>query len=112
MDEAIETVLDIIAEKKDLPTICEGKRDVIALRKLGFTHIIELDGPLYKVVERFEKKSRVQILTDLDAEGKKLYSMLAHDLKQRGVHVDNELRDALFQTDLRQIEGLTTFLGN
>ena len=88
---AKQEFFDLISRKKDLPTICEGKRDVAALKQLGFTRIIELNAPLFAVVERFEKKERVQILTDLDAEGKRLYSRLSSDLKQRGVHVDNEL---------------------
>jgi 5S rRNA maturation endonuclease (ribonuclease M5) len=92
-------------------TIVEGKRDAAALRAFGFTQVVELTGkPLYAVVESIEKGATVQVLTDLDSEGKKLFSMLRADLTQRGVRIDNELRDALFTTELRQVEGLGAYL--
>ena len=109
MNENLE-LLELIGRKKELPTICEGKRDAAALKRLGFTRIIVLNAPLYAIVERFDKKQRVQVLTDLDSEGRKLYSKLSSDLKQRGVYVDNELREALFRTQVRQIESLATHL--
>ena len=50
------------------------------------------------------------ILTDLDAEGKKLYARLNHDLQRHGVRVDNSFREFLFRhTSLRQIEGLDSY---
>ena len=101
----------LLAEKKAVPTICEGKKDVTALKHFGFSQITMLEGhALYQVVELFEKGSTVQILTDLDAEGKKLFAKLRADLSQRGVHIDNALREALFRTDLRQIEGLISYM--
>jgi 5S rRNA maturation endonuclease (ribonuclease M5) len=100
----------LIERKRDVPAVCEGKKDVAALRELGFSVIIELDRPLYAVVERFEKGSTVQLLVDLDAEGKKLFALLRADLTHRGVHIDNELREALFRTPVRQIEGLASYL--
>lgn len=109
----MEELLALLAEKKELPTIVEGKKDVAALRAFGFTHLIPLETrALYQVVELFDKASRVQILTDLDSEGKKLFAKLRADLSQRGVHIDNELREALFRTELRQIEGLVSYLSH
>jgi 5S rRNA maturation endonuclease (ribonuclease M5) len=105
-----EEVLSLIEEKKHLLTICEGKRDVIALRKLGFSNIRELDGPLYKVVESIEKGSRIQLLVDFDAHGRGLYSRLNHEFRQRGVYIDNELRELLFKTGVQHVEGLDTYL--
>lgn len=103
-----DALLELLERKRTLVTICEGKRDAAALRTLGFTRVMMLDAPLYKVVERFEKGSTVQILTDLDREGRKLFAKLRSDFIQRGVRVDNELREALFRTQLRQIEGITS----
>jgi 5S rRNA maturation endonuclease (ribonuclease M5) len=106
-------LLDLLEDKKHIAVICEGKRDVVALKHFGFTHITMLEGhALYQVVEMFDKGSTVQILTDLDSEGKKLFSKLRADLSQRGVRIDNELREVLFKTQLRQIEGLVTYLEN
>lgn len=107
----LDVVLELLAKKKDVLTIVEGKKDVAALRAFGFTNLIELTGkPLYAVVELVEKGTIVQLLTDLDSEGKKLFSQLRADLTQRGVRIDNELRDALFATQLRQIEGLVSYI--
>jgi 5S rRNA maturation endonuclease (ribonuclease M5) len=104
-------LLELLERKRAVVTVVEGKRDAAALRTFGFTRVIELTGkPLYAVVESFEKGSTVQILTDLDCEGKKLFSTLRAGLTQRGIHIDNELRDALFTTDVRQVEGLSAYL--
>lgn len=107
----ILALLKLLNSKKDVLTVVEGKKDVAALRSFGFTNVIELTGkPLYAVVELVEKGATVQLLTDLDSEGKKLFSTLRADLTQRGVRIDNELRDALFETGLRQIEGLNSYI--
>ncbi len=110
MEPTQEQILLLIAQKKDLLTICEGKRDLAALRKLGFTNVRELNRPLYEIVELVEKGRTVQLLVDLDSEGKKLFSKLRADFSQRGVHIDNALRDMLFKTQLRHIEGLDSYL--
>lgn len=106
----VDELLELIEKKKNISTVVEGKRDVEALKKLGFTKLMELNAPLYTIVEHFEKGEIVQLLTDLDSEGKKLYSYLSSDLKQRGVHIDNELREFLFKTQVRQIEGLDSYI--
>ncbi len=49
------------------------------------------------------------ILTDLDSEGKKLYGKLKKQLSNFGIKIDNELRDLLFKTKLRQIEGMKNY---
>lgn len=104
-----EELLELIDEKKHILTICEGKRDVFALRRLGFTNIRELDGPIYKVVESIEKGARIQLLVDFDEHGRGLYSRLNHEFRQRGVHIDNELREALFTTGVQHVEGLDSY---
>jgi len=107
----LDALLELLELKKNVLTIVEGKNDARALRSFGFTNIIELtQKPLYVVVESIEKGATVQLLTDLDSEGKKLFSQLRADLTQRGVRIDNELRDALFKTQLRQIEGLDAYV--
>jgi 5S rRNA maturation endonuclease (ribonuclease M5) len=105
-----EELLELIDEKKDILTICEGKRDAFVLTKLGFTHVRELDGPLYKVVESVDKGERIQLLVDFDAHGRELYSRLNHEFRQRGVYVDNALREMLFRTGVQQVEHLLSYL--
>ena len=89
--------------------IVEGKKDKTALEKLGISNIIELNKkPLYQVVEEISADNdECIILTDLDKKGKELYGKLNSDLQERGVKVNNKLREFLFKnTKLRQIEGI------
>jgi 5S rRNA maturation endonuclease (ribonuclease M5) len=111
-DEAVEEFLELVEEYKDVFTIVEGKSDKAALKHLGFTNVITLSTALYKIVEASieSQEKKVVVLTDLDSEGKKLYSKLKHELGQKGIHIDDKLRNALFKTQLRQIEGLTKYL--
>jgi 5S rRNA maturation endonuclease (ribonuclease M5) len=106
--------LTLLLEKyKDVLAIVEGKKDRAALEHFGFSNIFSLTGPLYAMVEDIlatgEKK--VMILTDLDVEGIKLYEYLRTHLTQKGMHIDNTLRDYLSrETTLRQIERLVTYV--
>jgi 5S rRNA maturation endonuclease (ribonuclease M5) len=96
------------------PIIVEGKRDRASLLDIGIrAEIIELSNKaLFQVVEEVAGKAKkVVILTDLDKEGKRLYSILRRGLLERGVHVDNVFREWLFKnTKLRQIEGFHKYL--
>ncbi len=92
--------------------IVEGKKDKSALEKLGInsSKIFTLNAkPLFVVAEAVAKDYDMAIiLTDLDAEGKKLYGKLNTLLQHLGVNIDNSLRDFLFKnTKIRQIEGLS-----
>jgi 5S rRNA maturation endonuclease (ribonuclease M5) len=106
---AIEEILALIEKEKASLVIVEGKKDRAALEKLGFSNVIILNKPLYEVVEKINAK-RVLVLTDLDKEGKQIYAKLKKDLNKLGVVVDDGLRNLLFKTELRQIEGLTRYL--
>ena len=100
-------------KSSDALIIVEGKKDKAALASLGITNTFSLDRwPLYKIVEHIaEKTKECIILTDLDEEGKKLYSTLNRGLQERGVRVDNRFREFLFRyTPLRQIEGMDTYV--
>jgi len=90
--------------------IVEGKKDKIALEKLGLTNIIILNKPLYKIVEEVKCKECV-ILTDLDKKGKQIYGYLNSNLQRFGVRIDNNFRNFLFKkTKLRQIEGIYNYI--
>jgi 5S rRNA maturation endonuclease (ribonuclease M5) len=98
--------------QSDAVIIVEGKKDKEALANLGIENAFSLDRwPLYKVVEHIaERTKECIILTDLDAEGKKIYGTLNSGLTERGVSVDNRFREFLFKhTSLRQIEGMDTY---
>jgi len=92
--------------------IVEGNKDRISLQKLRLENIITLRGkPLFEIVEKVAKiTDECVILTDLDREGKKIYSVLKAELQKHGVKIDDRFRKFLFkETDLRQIEGLFSF---
>lgn len=111
----MQELLDIIERFKSHLVIVEGIKDRRALQELGFKKIVILNKPLYAIVEEVVETGAktVLILTDLDKEGKKLYSYLYKHLTERGVKIDNKLREYLFkETQLRQIEGLVTYVSN
>ena len=107
-----EDILDIIDEIRDkgLLIVVEGVKDKKALENLGITNIITLKKPLYAVVEEIAANAKeIVLLTDLDQEGKKLYHQLAKDFQKHKVKINNKLREALFKTQLRHIEGIATY---
>lgn len=113
MKDVYGKVLELLGKikEKDKLVIVEGLKDKRALQSFGVKRIKVLKGrALYKVVEEVTDKEIV-ILTDLDKAGKKIYSILKDNFSQRGVKVDNKLREFLFkETKLRQIEGLKNYL--
>jgi len=100
--------------KSDSLIIVEGKRDHAALISIGVKNeIVELSKTaLFKVIESVsDRGKKTIILTDLDSEGKKLYSTLKSGLLERGVTVDRFFREWLFaNTKLRQIEGFVSYI--
>ena len=109
-DQLVQKMLD-----SNAAIIVEGKKDQAALEKLGIdsSYIFVLNKqPLFVVAERVASYCKTAvILTDLDAEGKKLYGKLNTLMQQLGVKVDNRFRNFLFKnTKLRQIEGMAGFI--
>ncbi len=118
----IHKFIDKIIDNNSI-IIVEGIKDKKALEDLGINNIIVLNKrPLYAIVEKvaivYDKAKKltgerisVMILTDLDAEGKKLYGKLNSGLQNFGVRIDNKFREFLFKhTKLRQIEGMKNYL--
>jgi len=68
---------------------------------------------IFSVIEDIAKiTSEVIILTDFDAEGKKLYGKLNSGLQKHGVKVDKYFREWLQRnTKLSHVEGLGSYLG-
>ena len=89
--------------------LVEGKKDKEDLNNLGIKNIITLkQKPIYKIVEEISENSKeVIILTDLDVEGKKLYSRLKSGLQKHGIKIDHEFREFLFKkSKITYIESL------
>ncbi|MBW2996912.1 toprim domain-containing protein [Candidatus Woesearchaeota archaeon] len=96
--------------------IVEGSNDKLALFNIGIQkkQVQVLNDAVFTVAEKVAKHSKQAIiLTDLDKEGKKLYSNLKRNLNRIGVHVDTFFREFLFRnSDLSHIEGIDTFFKN
>lgn len=105
----MELLLETLEEHTDTLTIVEGKNDKRALERFGFQNVRTLDRPLYKVVEEIDEEE-VIILTDLDSHGKKLYGYFFRECSRRGIKINNRVRQMLFVTELRQIEGLWRYI--
>jgi len=106
-----EWILKLVREQPFI--IVEGVKDKRALVALGLKKIILLQGrPLFTIVEEVaDLTNSCLILTDLDAEGKKLYATLKKGLQRHKVKVDDSFRHFLFkETTLRHVEGLATYV--
>lgn len=108
--EEFEEFLEVLDSVLEIPVIVEGDNDAAALKELGFVEVHVLNKPPFVVAERFSKKDEVQILTDFDNEGKRLFVVLRHLLSQRGACIDRRLRLAVKETGVTQIEDLATFV--
>ncbi|MDO8508729.1 MAG: toprim domain-containing protein [Nanoarchaeota archaeon] len=110
-------LLSEIARFKDYVIIVEGKKDVEALKSLGFEKVyaIHLTGvPLRERVEQImlyvEKKERVCILTDLDKRGKQLYEKLKPIFQELGAKLDSTFRGILIKSRVSHVEGIPAFM--
>ncbi|MBS3147883.1 toprim domain-containing protein [Candidatus Woesearchaeota archaeon] len=114
MDEK-EDILELLEEirNKNLLVLVEGIKDKRALSKLGIGRIKTLNKPLFEIVEDIAATEKeIALLVDLDIEGKKLYSKLSTDLQKHKVKINNKLRNFLFKTPIRHIEGLASYLSD
>ncbi len=115
--ERLRQVIETLYEaNKRVPVIVEGKRDSIALRKLGLVgEIITLHRgkSLYDfcedIVERF---SKVILLLDWDEKGESLYRALSRNLSGQWEEFAafRELLKILCQKDVKDIEGIPKLL--
>lgn len=106
--ETIAEWLDSLRDSNKL-ILVEGKKDKQKLEMLGINNIITISNkPLYKTIEKIsEIDKEIVILTDLDREGRKLYSRIKHQCQRNGIKVDKKYREFLFSnTKITQIEGI------
>lgn len=111
-----EIIEDLSEINKSIPIIVEGKKDAIALRRLGILgEIITLHNGknLYEfcmdITERYDK---VVILLDWDKKGENLNKIISENLK--GYWEEHSLFRELFkllcQKEIHDIEGLPSLL--
>ena len=105
-----------IAKYKDYVILVEGKKDVNALKSLGFEKVyaihesgVSLKERLEKISLQIGKKEKLCILTDFDKKGKQLYLLIKSELQLLGVHLDSTLRGLLLKANISHIEGIAAF---
>ncbi len=111
-----EVLLSIYEINKKFPIVVEGKKDVQALKKLGFVgEIITVHSgkSLYEFCESlFLKADKVFLLLDWDETGENLYKKLQVDLK--GLWEEfaplREVLKILCQKDINHIEDIPALL--
>lgn len=110
MDTLQEWVKELKESNKII--IVEGINDKKALNSLGIGNVITLNKPLFKIIDEITILTKeCVILSDLDSEGRKLYSYLKKNLERSKVKVDNRYREFLFNnTHISNIEGLKNYL--
>lgn len=116
--EGTERVLERIRQKNlDVPIIVEGKKDVKALRTLGFRGKIikvKTSRTVFRVVESLrEKHDEVIILTDWDRAGSRLFHRVKRACKANTLSFNPGLRKQLIKytkTDIKDVESLPVFL--
>ncbi len=112
-----EELVEYAAELADKLVIAEGKKDGMALKRLGVKNIILLNGrPLAELALHVskssvttvggERKKEVVILTDFDSEGKKLAARLNYLLKKHKVMVNSRIRRKFMKFGKTRIEDL------
>src|SRR4030067_2990399 len=111
-----EVLAAIYEVNKRLPVIVEGKKDAIALKKLGLEgDIITLHSGknLYDFCEDImERFSRVVILLDWDTKGENLYKSIGNNLlgHWEEFSVFGDLIKILCQKDIKDVEGIPKLL--
>ena len=108
----IQEWVDEISNQNSL-IIVEGKKDKQALNKLGINNTYSLDKSMHELIDFIiDQDKEVIILTDLDGEGKKLYSKIKNELQRNGIKVNDKYRKFLSRCNLTHIEGLYTYYKN
>ncbi|MDA8238946.1 MAG: hypothetical protein M0Z67_01105 [Nitrospiraceae bacterium] len=116
--ERLREVLGALFEvNKRVPVIVEGKKDALALQKLGLVGEVVLlhrGQGLYEFCEDIaEKFPKVVLLLDWDEKGEKLYSSLAGNLSGHWEEFSafRGIIKVLCQKDIKDIEGIPKLLG-
>lgn len=116
--ERLREVLGALFEvNKRIPVIVEGKKDAIALKKLGLVGdiiILHSGKGLYEFCEDVaDRFSRVIILLDWDEKGEKLNSLVSDNLSGHWEEFSafRGIIKILCQKDIKDIEGIPKLLG-
>lgn len=115
--ERLREVLEDLHEvNRHVPVIVEGRKDALALRKLGFTGEIitfHRGKSVYDFCEDIAARhERVVLMMDWDPEGERLQGKLGADLNGHWEEFSpfRELLKILCQKDVKDIEGIPKLL--
>ena len=116
--ELFEAIIDEIIERSQTGAIIivEGKRDVIALKKLGITGHIKTSThpPLLVFAENLAKDAtQIIILTDWDRRGDILADRITTYLQNIGITPDLDIRrriSSLVKREVKDVESLYTYM--
>jgi len=93
--------------------IVEGKRDKIALSKMGALNLVDISGKsLENTIKTIslKKPGSVTVLTDYDKEGEKQLKILTKNLHAQGFKTDNTLRKQIKSMfNIQKIEEINSF---
>lgn len=97
--------------------VVEGKKDEIALEQIGISNIFVINENGKSIYEKIEEISQIQnknkeviLLTDIDKEGRKIYSLIKKHLSQMNVKMNNRMRDLMIKLKISHVEGLDSFI--
>jgi 5S rRNA maturation endonuclease (ribonuclease M5) len=113
--EFLRDFIDQLNSKSDNETVVlvEGKRDIIAMREIGFTgNIVSINSFLRMKHNGSLSVRKVIILTDFDREGRYLTSKLYKTIPRMGIGVSIEERRQLLEASkglIYNIENLSRF---
>jgi 5S rRNA maturation endonuclease (ribonuclease M5) len=115
--ERLRQVIEALCEvNKRFPVIVEGKKDAIALKKLGLVGTIvtvHSGKGLYDFSEDLaEKFSKVVLLLDWDTKGEDLFTALARNLRGHWEEFSafRDILKVMCQKDIKDVESIPTLL--
>ncbi|MBU5557683.1 MAG: hypothetical protein QW751_01790 [Candidatus Aenigmatarchaeota archaeon] len=109
--EVRDELLKVLNKIKNRTVIVEGARDRAALRSLGFKQIVTVHRGLWETAEAVEGKA--VILTDFDAEGRRIAARLNLFLRNRADQNMRRKIGLLFaKLKIKTVEELKTIKGD
>ncbi len=116
--EGLQDVLEEIKEEEEeVPIIVEGKKDVQALKELGFERDIiriKKNDTIFHIIEDLrEKYERVIILTDWDSTGGKLSGKIKKACQANIIDYDLEYRREIIKylkKEIKDVESIPSFI--
>ncbi|MBS3782333.1 MAG: topoisomerase [Candidatus Thermoplasmatota archaeon] len=121
LKEELEGILNILDrmknEDKAIPVIVEGRKDMKALRSLGFERkIIKIKKgkTIFRIIEGLRgDHEKVIILTDWDSSGGKLCYKIKKACESNDIKYDVEYRKQLIKylkKEVKDVESIPTFI--